>query len=162
MQNPIGWRRMSVFPHRVSQGSRSSCHVVPLLPKTLADSEERQTHMENHTDALTSQAWIRHTSLSLLFPESDFSGWRGSWKISPIISPRGEKWFFVNTHSSPWFWLLWLRCSYPFPKSWKNHFKISRTSVSKLLTFKMTYFYKDLFVLFCLYPSPVLRDMFYF
>lgn len=36
---------MSVFLHRVSQGPRSSSHVVPLLPKTLADSEERQTQM---------------------------------------------------------------------------------------------------------------------
>lgn len=47
--------------------------------------------MEDHTEPLTSQAWVWHTSLSLLFQGSDFSGWRGSEKMSLIISPRGEK-----------------------------------------------------------------------
>lgn len=61
---------------------------------------------------------------------------------------RGKKWVFMNTYSPPRFCLLWFRPSYSFPRSWKNHFKIARTSVSKLLTFKVTCLYQDLSVLF--------------
>lgn len=158
---------MSALLHRVSQGPRSSCPVVPLFPRTLEFSAESSVFgsqivkRDKHTWKITLSLLLARSGYGTHHFHSYSKGQTFTQTFTPIprlkrkqenesnYKPkRGKKWVFMNTYSPPRFCLLWFRPSYSFPRSWKNHFKIARTSLSKLLTFKVTCLYQDLSVLF--------------